>query len=106
MENYRKIVTHIVFCLAVPWVFQTADLFAQLPPEVARFGYADTIFVNGNIVSMDDVSASTEVGSVYQAIAVKDTKIMKLGNNQEVRTLAGPDTRVLDLKGRTLIPGR
>jgi len=105
MENYRKIVTHIVFCLAVPWVFQTADLFAQLPPEVARFGYADTIFVNGNIVSMDDVSASTEVGSVYQAIAVKDTKIMKLGNNQEVRTLAGPDTRVLDLKGRTLIPG-
>ena len=105
MENFRKIITHLVFCLTVLWVFQTAGLFAQLPPEVARFGYADTIFVNGKVVSMDDTSNSTDVGNVYEGIVVKGDRIMKLGTNGEVRALAGPDTRVLDLKGRTLIPG-
>ena len=78
---------------------------AQLPPEVARAGYADTIFVNGKIVSMDDVSNSTEVGRIYQALAVKGERIMKLGTSEEVRPLAGPETKVLDLQGRTLIPG-
>ena len=105
MENFRKINTHLVFCLTVLWVFQTAGLFAQLPPEVARSGYADTIFVNGKVVSMDDTSNSTDVGNVYEGIVVKGDRIMKLGTNEEVRALAGPDTRVLDLKGRTLIPG-
>ncbi len=81
------------------------DSLAQLPPEVASFGYADTIFVNGKIVSMDDKSTSTQVGSIYQAIAVKGDKIMKLGRDQEVRALSGPDTQIHDLKGRTLLPG-
>ena len=95
----------LILTLGVLLVTQATTSLAQLPVEVARQGYADAIFVNGNIVSMDDVSASTEAGSVYQAIAVKNTRIMKLGNNQEVRALAGPDTRIYDLKGRTLIPG-
>ena len=88
----------LILTLGVILVAQTTPSWAQLPVEVARQGYADTLFVNGNIVSMDDVSASTEVGSIYQAIAVKDTRIMKLGNDQEVRALAGPDTRIYDLK--------
>ena len=95
----------LILTLGVILVAQATTSLAQVPVEVARQGYADTLFVNGNIVSMDDVSTSTEVGSVYQAIAVKDTRIMKLGNDQEVRALAGPDTRIHDLKGRTLIPG-
>jgi len=82
-----------------------SQVMAQLPPEVARVGYADTIFVNGKIVSMDDVSNSTEVGRIYQALAVKGERIMKLGTSEEVRPLAGPETKVLDLRGRTLIPG-
>ncbi|MBI2820973.1 MAG: hypothetical protein HYX74_01990, partial [Acidobacteria bacterium] len=77
---------------------------AQLAPEVARYGYPDTIFVNGKVVSMDDASASTNVGRIYQAIAVKGDRILKLGANDEVRALAGPETKVLDLKGRTLLP--
>ena len=105
MRNYQKIVTHLVFCLTVLFVLEAGGLIAQLPPEVASYGYADTIFFNGKVVSMDDTSTSTEVGNVYEGIAVKGTKIMKLGTNEEVRALAGPDTRVLDLQGRTLLPG-
>ncbi|MEE2821567.1 MAG: amidohydrolase family protein [Acidobacteriota bacterium] len=77
----------------------------QLPPEVEIMGYADTIFVGGKVVSMDDKSASAEVGNVYEAVAVKGDSIMKLGTNEEIRSLAGRRTQVLDLNGRTLIPG-
>ncbi|MCH8818834.1 MAG: amidohydrolase family protein [Acidobacteria bacterium] len=105
MRNCPKMTLHLVFCLTVLWAFETDKVWAQLPPEVARYGYADTIFVNGKIVSMDDKSTSTEVGNIYQSIAVKGTKIVKLGTSQEVRALAGPDTTVFDLKGRTMIPG-
>ncbi len=50
--------------LGVIWVAQATTSWAQIPIEVARQGYADTLFVNGNIVSMDDVSASPDVGSI------------------------------------------
>ncbi len=52
------LVSALLLILTIPYAV------AQLPPEVARSGYADTIFVNGKIVSMDDVSNSTEVGRV------------------------------------------
>jgi len=77
----------------------------QLPPEVEQMGYADTVFLNGKIVSMDDASNSTDVGNVYEAIAIKNDIIMKLGTSQEVRRLAGRFTQTFDLKGRTVIPG-
>jgi len=85
--------------------FQLSSAFAQLPPEVAQFGYPETVFLNGKVVSMDDASRSTNVGSIYQAVAVKEDKILKLGTTEQVRALVGPDTQVFDLKGRTLIPG-
>ena len=70
-------------------LLQFPHALAQLPPEVARAGYADTIFVNGKIVSMDDVSSSTDVGRIYPALAVKGERILKLGTSEEVRRLAG-----------------
>ncbi|MCH8319930.1 MAG: amidohydrolase family protein [Acidobacteria bacterium] len=100
----NRIKTFVVI-LSLLLVLQASNSFAQLVPEVAEFGYADTIFVNGKVVSMDDESRSTTVGNIYEAIAVKGDKIMKLGTTAQVRALAGPDTLVLDLKGRTLIPG-
>jgi predicted amidohydrolase YtcJ len=86
-------------------LFQLSNAFGQLPPEVARYGYPETIFFNGKVVSMDDESRSTDVGNIYQSVAVKGDKIMKLGTTEQVRALAGPDTQIFDLKGRTLIPG-
>ena len=77
--------------------------FAQLPSEVARFGYADTVFVNGKVVSMDDASKSISMGRIYQAIAVKQDRIMKLGANDDLTNLIGPDTKVLAGPGGDLI---
>ena len=102
MSKYR--ITSAFLSSFLLFLFQLPNAVGQLAPEVARQGYADTIFVNGKIVSMDDASASTDVGNVYQAIAVKGDKIMKLGSNAEVRAMAGPETKVFDLRGRTLLP--
>ena len=73
MKNYKNMGQHLVLCLGIAAVLllQATNSLAQLPPEVARYGYADTIFINGKVVSMDDKSSSTRVGNIYQAIAVK-----------------------------------
>ncbi|MEE2840062.1 MAG: amidohydrolase family protein [Acidobacteriota bacterium] len=92
--------------LGVVWLTSVATVQSQQLPElVSRHGYAETIFINGKIVSMDDTSISSEPGNIYQALAVKRDSIMKLGTNEEVQTLAGEFTQVHDLDGRTMIPG-
>jgi predicted amidohydrolase YtcJ len=60
---------------------------------------ADTVLVNGKVVTVDEKS------SVREAIAVRDGKILALGTSAAMRKLAGKQTRVIDLQGRTLIPG-
>src|SRR6267142_4908246 len=60
---------------------------------------ADTILVNGKILTVDNQFSTRE------AIAIRDAKIISVGSTVEVRKLAGPQTRVIDLQGRTVIPG-
>src|SRR5262249_62153126 len=103
----RKRLFGYLFFFVAAMCASSGPLCAQtlLPAEVARFGYPDTIFTNGKVVSMDDHSTSTQVGHIYQALAIKGDKIMKLGTVDEVKALAGPDTKTYDLKGREMLPG-
>lgn len=57
------------------------------------------IFVSGKIVTVDDQF------SIKQAIAVDGERIVATGTDAEIRALAGPRTDIVDLKGRTMIPG-
>ena len=59
----------------------------------------DTIFVNGKILTADDRFTAAE------ALAIRGGRITSLGTADEIRKLAGPGTRVIDLGGRTVIPG-
>src|SRR5579885_2558161 len=43
--------------------------------------------------------------SVAQAVAVTGNRITAVGSDADVMKMAGPNTQVLDLKGRTVIPG-
>lgn len=77
---------------------------AQLEPrrETARpapEGPADTILVNGKIVTVDDFF------SIAQALAIKGQRILDVGSDAAIRRLAGPGTKVIDLGGKTVIPG-
>ena len=58
---------------------------------------ADTLLLNGKIVVYDAAPA--------QALAVRDGKIAAIGSTAEIRALAGASTRIVDLGGRTVIPG-
>ncbi len=74
-----------------------AALAACLIVSGAQAQAPDTILINGKIVVTDAAPA--------QALAVRDGKIAALGSSAEIRALAGPATRVVDLGGRTVIPG-
>ncbi|SEU20883.1 amidohydrolase [Variovorax sp. OV084] len=60
---------------------------------------ADAIFINGKVVTVDNNSR------VAQAFAVKDGKFLSVGSTDEIKPLASANTQVVDLKGRTVIPG-
>lgn len=77
----------------------------SLPPEVTKHGYMDLVLINGKIVSMDDRGLNTNVGNTYEAMAVRNDRIIALGTSERIRALAGPQTRVIDLAGRTVLPG-
>jgi predicted amidohydrolase YtcJ len=60
---------------------------------------ADTVLLNGKIVTLDAAFPTAE------ALAVRDGKIIAVGRSADIRALAGAGTRVIDLAGRTVIPG-
>ncbi|MBI2821691.1 MAG: amidohydrolase family protein [Acidobacteria bacterium] len=65
----------------------------------------DMILHNAKIVMVDDHGFSSRIGTVAQAMQVRDGKVVRLGSNEEIRASAGPGTQVIDLKGRTVLPG-
>jgi predicted amidohydrolase YtcJ len=60
---------------------------------------ADRIWTGGTILTMEDEAMRVE------AIAEDDGKIIAVGPRAEVMKRKGPRTEVIDLKGRTLLPG-
>jgi len=60
---------------------------------------ADLILNNGHIITMDH-----ERG-IVSALAVRNSRIEAVGTNQSIAGCAGPATRKIDLKGRTVLPG-
>ncbi|MCZ6489609.1 MAG: amidohydrolase family protein [Acidobacteria bacterium] len=78
--------------------------WAQQSAVSAKLGYPQMILYNGKIVTMDDSSFDSKVGSIVQAMAVRDARILATGTDAEVRLLAGPQTKVIDLEGRTVLP--
>ncbi len=95
----------ITLFLVIPILYGPA-LGQQLPPLVAEQGYADLVLVNGKIVTMDDRSYTpNSPGNIVEAMAVKGKKIMAVGSDSEMRALAGPNTRFVDVENKTVIPG-
>jgi len=60
---------------------------------------ADMVLLNGKIVTVDDRF------SIARAVAIGGERIVYVGTTEEARRRAGPKTRVIDLHGRTVIPG-
>lgn len=59
----------------------------------------DLIFINGVVHTMD------KDGTTAQAVAVKGDRIQAVGTNDEIMKLKTEDTKVIDLEGKTMVPG-
>lgn len=60
---------------------------------------ADIVFKNGNIYTVNERQPRAE------AIAVKGGRIVFVGSNTKAKRYEGPRTRIVDLKGKTVVPG-
>src|SRR6186997_490911 len=87
--------TIVVVCLCL----LTACAAPPQPGNPAASTSQSTIFFNGVILTMDARLPQA------QAIAIQDEKILAVGQDDEILALREPDTQVIDLHGRTLMPG-
>src|SRR5262245_10259225 len=100
-------------CLCRPWNFSRREssmtnrfvaiaalaVVAGIAPAHAQAPAADTVLVNGKIVTLDGTS------SILQAIAIRDGRVLAVGSDADIRRLAGARTNIIDLGGRTVVPG-
>jgi len=60
---------------------------------------SDKLFMNGNIITMEDGNPKSTT------IATLNNKILYVGNANSVKEFINNDTKIFDLKGKTVLPG-
>lgn len=70
-----------------------------LPPQRGHEQAADIVFRNGNIYTANDKQPKA------QAVAVKDGRFIYVGTDAGIKSYIGKDTKVIDLRGQTTLPG-
>ena len=83
------------------WIFVFTFILSTYPGSFssAAGDIADSVYLNGNIYTMDDTHPSAT------ALAVKGQKLICVGSDQDVEKYIGSNTSVTDLKGKTVLPG-
>lgn len=79
----------------LPNLLMAAVAFASMEAMAAT----DLVLLNGKIFTADRNQPKV------QALAVQDGKVLKVGSNAQIKTLIEPGTKVIDLGGKTLMPG-
>lgn len=94
--NGRKIAKYsLLSMLAVVVAFLIAACTRGPAPELV----ADVIYTGGDIITMNDSQPTAE------AIAIKDGKILMVGNKADIKKHKGNSTKIVNLNGKTLLPG-
>ncbi|MBI3941295.1 MAG: amidohydrolase family protein [Acidobacteria bacterium] len=95
----EKIQHWMLFCTLSLLLAPTA--LSQSPQDIAPevLAYADMVFYNGKVLTADPKF------TVMQAVAIRDGKILAVGESSRILRTAGPKTVKIDLKGNSLIPG-
>ena len=91
--------------IRIPGVFLYAALLIaceapkEMPAEESTATAATTVYINGDILTMNDTQP------VAEALAVRRGKILAVGKRAMVEAVSGKDATLKDLNGRTLLPG-
>ena len=101
-KHLRRLAASMVF-LSMFALSSVAQTLNNVPEAIVS--YPDLILYNGKIVTMDDASLSNSIGKTVQAMAVREDRIQFIGTNDQVMQYAGPKTKKIDLKGKTVTPG-
>jgi len=67
------------------------------PPEI--LAYPNLILFGGKILTVDDNF------STAQALAIRDGRILAVGDNSRILRMQGPNTEKIDLQGKSVVPG-
>src|SRR3990172_3165988 len=100
MMSRKHILLVVLLFVSVPAWSQELD---NVPAELV--GYPEMVLLNGKIVAVDDHSFTSQLGTIAEAMAIRDGKVLAVGGNDRLGKLVGPETKVIDLKGRTVLPG-
>ena len=73
------------------------NLWAQQAPEMILF--------NGKVITVNNHEVNATLGTIAQALAIRDGRIVAVGSTTDIQRLAGNGTKSLDMKGRTIMPG-
>jgi hypothetical protein len=76
-----------------------ASTITETTSEDIESNSPDTILINGKVLTVDDNF------NIVGALAIKDERIVSVGDSVSIRELAGNSTVVIDLQGKTVIPG-
>ena len=77
----------------------TLALGAPGQPLLPRAPAPDLVLYNGKVITVD------RSFSIHEAVAIIGDRIMAVGNDDQMKTVAGSATRMIDLKGHAVIPG-
>ena len=104
MSFFRPAVRYALASLVAFCGLAIGQETVTVPIEVVS--YPDLIVYNAKVVTMDDHSLglNTPVGTITQALAVRNGKIMAVGANAQIQRLAGPRTERIDAGGRMVMP--
>jgi predicted amidohydrolase YtcJ len=75
----------------------TAALIAL--SSTAVMAVPDKIYLNGHVITVDDQF------SIANGFAIEGNKFSAVGNSEQLKSLADENTQIIDLQGRTVIPG-
>ena len=82
------------------WVVVFTFILSTFPIDSsASGGVADSVYINGNIYTMDENQPAVS------ALAIKGQELIYVGSSDGVQDYIGNNTRITDLKGKTVIPG-
>ena len=94
----------IVACAVAFWALQGTRLLEAQEPSIPAelIAYPEMILYGGHVLTADrdDVNFT-----VTQAVAVRDGKFLATGTDAQIRRLAGPKTRQINLNGGSVVPG-
>src|SRR6266404_9025472 len=76
-----------------------APLLVVLATTVVNAETADTLFLNGNVYTVNEKQPHAE------AVAIKTDRVAFVGSNTEAEKFRGENTRIIDLHGRAVFPG-